>query len=94
MDPFRDELAAAHAKIAQLEEEIRQLKGDHYPPPPSDSAILFAKQRQRNAMTWIGLGFLAVMFGLFVAVIFYCTRSASPPSASIPPGPLATSTSP
>lgn len=25
MDPFRDELAAAHAKIAQLEERVREL---------------------------------------------------------------------
>jgi hypothetical protein len=38
MDPFRDELAAAHAKIAQLEEQIRQL---HAKPPTRGNGVVF-----------------------------------------------------
>ena len=95
MDPFRNELDAAHAKIAQLEEEIRQLKGAHYPPPPWDSADLFAKQRQGDAMVWTVIGILAVIFvGAFMAIVVYFVRSTPPPSSSIPPGPGATSSSP
>jgi len=95
MDPFRDELAAAHAKIAQLEEENRQLKGDHYPPPVMDSGPLIAKQLQRNAMFWTVIVIAALILGsAFIGMIFFIDRSSPPPSSSIAPAAGAGSTSP
>jgi hypothetical protein len=95
VDPFRNELDAAHAKIAQLEAENRQLKGAHYPPPVSDSAFLVAKQLRRNAMVWTAFWIVAVTCGcaLFAAV-YFAERATPPPSPSIAPGPRARSTSP
>jgi hypothetical protein len=33
VDPFRDELAAAHAKITRLEEQVQHLEGRRPTPP-------------------------------------------------------------
>jgi hypothetical protein len=34
MDPFRDELDAAHERIEHLERELAEARGQKDPPPP------------------------------------------------------------
>jgi hypothetical protein len=94
MDPFRDELAAAHAKIAQLEIEVRTLKGDHYPPPATDSVptITSLRRRDRIVMSILLGSICVVVLGLVFAVLLFVSRAA-PPTSSVTPGARAASSS-
>lgn len=85
--PFRDELAAAHAKIAQLEEEIRKLKGAHYPEPRSAPLPPYVQWDRRRAaiIALCGELFACVLVALIAGVLVLSRAPSAPPIATASP---------
>jgi hypothetical protein len=81
VDPFRDELAAAHAKIAHLEEQILLLQEAHgvhdtLQPEPTLPNIA-------GIPLWaIAIASSFVALGVVTGIYFSITRSSTTPSAS------------
>ncbi|MEO7109757.1 MAG: hypothetical protein ABI183_04925 [Polyangiaceae bacterium] len=85
MDPFRADLAAAHEKIARLEEEVRELRHENDPPPAVPArrpqlpvAIDPEHQRQTRIMFWFVGGF-SIVFLLILGAIIVALSQATPP---------------
>lgn len=68
MDPFRDELAAAHEKIAQLEKEVLELKTDPFRPrpPPAESALAVRKRQILVLIAIVGGLIIVMLLGVIV----------------------------
>lgn len=85
MEPFRDDLAAAHEKIARLEEEMRELRHENDPPPPvlaippTPEVIDPEHQRQTRIMTFLLVGFIVLFFAVFGGLVFAISRAEPPP---------------
>lgn len=97
MDPFRDELAAAHAKIAQLEAEKHELREalkqrEQFDPPQLVPTTI--KNTWATTM-WIIVGFGALFFVSLVAMTYITIQGQRPivgpiPSSAIAHGPPVT----
>ena len=77
MDPFRDELAASHAKIAELEEQIRRLtveleKARAFP------ETLAQRKSNQTALMMVLFGGMFVLAGMLVAMALFFSGHSSP----------------
>ena len=82
MDPFRDELAAAHAKIAELEHEIRTLK-THEPPRPADAHDQLG-DRQRVALIVLVGGMALILLLAIIGGVVFLSRPLPSSMSSTP----------
>ena len=70
MDPFRDELAAAHAKIAQLEEQLRNLQErTRRMPQPQPEPTPLVIGRGTLAMVAVASAFIALAVVLVMYIV-------------------------
>jgi hypothetical protein len=86
VEPFRDELAAAHEKIARLEEEVKELRHENDPAPPVLAprpavpvVVDPEHQRQTRIMLWFVGGFTFVFLVVVGGIIFAISHAAPPP---------------